>query len=95
MGCPVLALAEMGTVDILKPERGCRIAEFDPAAFAAMLNQLINDPLLRHRLALEARAYAEEWSAAAMAARLTQVYRQIVSAGNFETGVVPAWNAIE
>lgn len=95
MGCPVLALAEMGTVDILKPERGCRIADADPAAFAAMLNQLINDPLLRHRLAVEARAYAEEWSAAAMAARLTQVYRQIVSAGNFETGVMPAWNAIE
>ena len=92
MNCPVLALAEMGTVDILKPERGCMIAQHDPAAFAASLNQLINNPLLRQRLAVEARTYAQEWSDTAMAARLAAVYRQMVSGEKFAMDTLAAVN---
>lgn len=88
MNCPVLALAEMGTVDILKPERGCRIAVAEPAAFAASLNQLMNDAPLRQRLALEARSFAEQWSDTVMAARLAQVYRQLVSGKKLTTDIL-------
>lgn len=88
MNCPVLALAEMGTVDILKPQRGCMIAQDEPAAFAASLNQLINNPPLRQRLAVEARTYAQEWSDTAMAARLAQLYRQMVNGESLATNTL-------
>ncbi|HEX5638001.1 MAG TPA: glycosyltransferase [Gammaproteobacteria bacterium] len=90
MNCPVLALAEMGTVDILKPQRGCMIAQHDPAAFAASLNQLINNPHLRQQLAVAARTYAQEWSDTAMAARLAQLYRQMVNGEALATNPLTA-----
>lgn len=88
MGCPVLALAEMGTVDILQSQRGCRIAENNPAAFAASLNALINDSILRQRLSVEAREYASEWSDTAMAARLAQLYRRISGGAKLEVDAI-------
>ncbi|MBI3187927.1 MAG: glycosyltransferase family 4 protein [Gammaproteobacteria bacterium] len=90
MNCPVLALAEMGTVDILKPQRGCMIAQHDPTAFAASLNQLINNPPLRQQLAVAARTYAQEWSDTAMAARLAQLYRQMVNGEALATNTLTA-----
>ncbi|HEX5637022.1 MAG TPA: glycosyltransferase, partial [Gammaproteobacteria bacterium] len=92
MGCPVLALAEMGTVDILQPQRGCLIGGNNPVEFAASLNQLINDPESRKRLSAEARSYAAEWSDAAMAERLALVYRQLVEGRVREVGVTAMVN---
>lgn len=78
-GCPVVALAEMGTADILAGERGCRVAPDDPAGFARVLTGLVADPALRARLGDEARAYAREWSANALAQRLAGLYRDLAA----------------
>jgi glycosyltransferase involved in cell wall biosynthesis len=75
LGTPVVALADMGTKDILGAERGCRIAPNDAAGFAAVVSGLLDDPELRHQLALEAQSYARTWSADAMGARLAGLYR--------------------
>lgn len=74
-GCPVVALSIMGTADILKPQRGCRIAPDDPEGFATTLLQLFEDAPTRTRLGNEARDYAREWSDQALAARLVEIYR--------------------
>lgn len=79
MGCPVLSLAEMGTVDILRPHRGCLISRNDPVEFAKLLNELMNDAPLRQRLSDEAIVHAAEWSDQAMAARLAHFYQQLVA----------------
>lgn len=77
-GLPVVALAEMGTVDILAPQRGARIAPADVAGFAAVLATVLDDHELRQQLSQEARRYSQEWSDRLMAARLATLYRELV-----------------
>lgn len=77
-GLPVVALAEMGTKDILTPEQGCRIAQNDPTLFANTVFDVINlSPEQTQQLALEARAYAHEWSDIRMAERMLALYQDL------------------
>jgi glycosyltransferase involved in cell wall biosynthesis len=75
-GLPVVALAAMGTTDILCPERGARIAPDSPAGFAEVVEQVIANGRLRKQLATEARSYAREWADTLMAERLAALYRR-------------------
>ena len=75
--CPVVGLSIMGTADILEPGRGCRIAPHNPAGFAQVLIELLDDPAARVRLGDEARSYAREWSDQALAAKLATLYRDL------------------
>ncbi|WP_297364871.1 glycosyltransferase [Thauera sp.] len=79
-GLPVVALAAMGTTDILGPERGARIAPDDPDGFAAVADAVLADCRLRKRLTAEARDYATEWADTVMAERLAALYRQQLAA---------------
>ncbi|WP_319244510.1 glycosyltransferase [uncultured Propionivibrio sp.] len=79
-GLPVLALAEMGTRDILGAKRGAVVPEDSPAAFARMLSLLLLSGDWRKRLAVEGREYAAEWSDERLAGRMAALYRQIVAA---------------
>lgn len=77
-GLPVYALAEMGTRDILAPQRGSVAAPDDAEGFAAGLVELLRDRPRLAALASEARHHAEEWSAPTLAARLASLYRALV-----------------
>lgn len=79
-GLPVIGLAAMGTTDILAPGRGCFVPPDQPQGFGAMLAHFFNHPQAWGHLRREARAYAEEWSDDAMAARLATLYRQLAAA---------------
>ena len=78
LGVPVVALAEMGTRDLLAERRGALIAEDDAGDFAAKCLEVLRDPLLRARLAAEGPLVAADWSAAQMAARLEALYRNLL-----------------
>lgn len=78
-GLPVVALAEMGTVDILGARRGALVPDDHPDAFAQTLLRLLGDRALAARLSVEARAYAAEWSDDKLAGRLADLYRQLVA----------------
>ena len=78
-GLPVVALAEMGTVDILGAHRGALVPDDNPADFSLLLTRVLRDAGLRHRLSIEGRAYAAEWSDEALAGEMAQLYRQIIS----------------
>jgi glycosyltransferase involved in cell wall biosynthesis len=78
LGTPVVALAEMGTRDILEPQRGCRIAPDDIAGFARVVGDLLADPAALRNLGEQARDYARSWGADEMARRLARVYRRCV-----------------
>ncbi|RIX43014.1 MAG: glycosyltransferase family 4 protein [Rhodocyclales bacterium GT-UBC] len=80
-GTPVIALAEMGTVDILAPGRGAFSPPADPQAFGDMLGHFLARPEAWRHLGEQAPAYAAEWSDSAMAARLASLYRQLAGAG--------------
>ena len=75
----MVALAEMGTADILGPERGALVPDGNPYAFAVALTRLLNDDGLRRQLSDEARSYAAEWSSDTLAGRMAAIYRQIVA----------------
>ncbi|MBS1144549.1 MAG: glycosyltransferase family 4 protein [Proteobacteria bacterium] len=76
-GVPVVALAEMGTVDILSPGRGAFSPPNDPKAFGETLGQILKHPASWQHLRDEAPIYAHEWSDVAMAERLARRYREI------------------
>lgn len=78
-GLPVIALAAMGTVDILAPGRGAIAAPDDTQAFGELLGDFLNSPPAWRRLRAEAPAYAAEWSDAAMASRLAALYASLPS----------------
>ena len=78
-GLPVVALAKMGTVDILGARRGALVPDDNPYAFAQALVRLLGDPDLRAQLSTAGRDYASEWSDHSLAGRLADLYRQIVA----------------
>ena len=78
-GLPAYALAEMGTRDILEPRRGALVAPDHPAEFAAGLADLLADRPRRDRLAVDARAYADEWSGPERARQLADLYRKLAA----------------
>ena len=78
-GLPVVALAEMGTVDILGARRGALVPDDSPDAFAQALLRLLGDPELWAQLSAEGRDYASEWSDDKLAGRMAELYRQIVA----------------
>ncbi len=80
LGVPVVSTAHMGTADIVRPERGARVAPDDEAGFAAIVARLLGDPQIRSAMAEEARIYAATWSASAMTARLIDFYRSAILA---------------
>ena len=79
-GLPVVALAKMGTCDILDAGRGALVPDDDAHAFARALLRLLGDDRLRAQLGAQARAYAREWSDDALAGRLAALYRGLVAA---------------
>ncbi len=78
LGVPVVALAEMGTRDILGPERGSLIANDDTGDFAEKVVRLLRNPDLRAKLSSDARTYAETWSAPVLTQRLLDLYRSVL-----------------
>lgn len=88
-GLPVLALAEMGTADILAGEHGCVIGADDVAGFAWQMAELLNDGARRARLAEAARAHAASWSDPVLARRLTSLYAQLAGAPRFPVSSSP------
>ena len=77
-GLPVVALAEMGTVDILGPRRASLAPPPEPEAFGEAVGRLLGDAPARQRLAADAPVYAAEWSDTEMAARLAWLYRDLL-----------------
>ncbi|ARU30413.1 glycosyl transferase family 1 [Sulfuriferula sp. AH1] len=75
LGVPVVSTAVMGTRDILTAGRGCRVAEDNPVAFAATLQEVLTDSTLRARLSIEARQHALDWSAPQMAQQMLAFYQ--------------------
>ena len=79
-GRPVVSTAHLGTASILTPGCGARVAPEEPVAFARLVADILEDPQRAAHLSAQARRYALSWSSALMAARLAELYREVVSA---------------
>jgi glycosyltransferase involved in cell wall biosynthesis len=80
LGVPVVSTAVMGTAAVLVEGEGALIAGDDVVDFAARVERVLADPDLHTALRSAACRYAQGWSAAAMAARLADHYRQVCTA---------------
>jgi 1,2-diacylglycerol 3-alpha-glucosyltransferase len=76
-GAAVVSTAELGTRSILVPGSGAIVVPEEAATFAAAVVRVLCDPGLRQDMAARGRAYARTWSAALMARRLAELYRQV------------------
>jgi len=76
---PVVAIAEMGTRDVLREGRGVWIATGQVEEFSGKVVRLLGNLSARIVLGEAGRAYALEWSAASMAARMLAFYQKILS----------------
>jgi hypothetical protein len=65
---------------VLCAGHGCLIAEDDVGHFAAQCLRLLREPVLRAKLAAQARAYAKSWSAPALADRMLDFYARTLAA---------------
>lgn len=77
VGTPVVA-ARIGALDevVLDERTGLLVPPGDPAALAAALDRLVDDPDLRGRLGREGRAHAARFTAAAVVPRLLNAYER-------------------
>jgi len=82
LGTPVVALAEMGTRDIVREGEGCLVAPHEPAGFAARVLELLTHPHLAARLATRAVLAAEAWREETIAERLVDLYVRVIGKGN-------------
>jgi glycosyltransferase involved in cell wall biosynthesis len=78
-GLPVVALAAMGTIDILGARRGALVPEDNPANFALSMVAVLRSNELRRRLTREGQDYANEWSDHRLADRMAKLYCSIVN----------------
>jgi len=77
LGVPVVALAVLGTREIVLPGRGACVAPDDPAGFAAVVSSLMHDPDARARMARAGPAFAAEWDTDVTARGLIAVYEAL------------------
>lgn len=79
LGVPPVAFAVGGIAEVVEDEtNGLLVAPGDIGAFAQAADRLIDDALLRRRLAGSARARAGMFSAAAMTEQTEAVYYQLI-----------------
>jgi glycosyltransferase involved in cell wall biosynthesis len=80
LGVPVVALAELGTREIVSPGRGAVAAPDDVEGFAAEVTALLRNGARRATLSAQATAFAGEWGSSAVAARLNALYAAVSAA---------------
>ena len=78
-GTPVVALAEMGTRDVLKDYQGALITDGSVDDFASKVMTLLSDDALHEELSLSARQYALQWDSKRLAGELLDFYQQVRS----------------
>jgi 1,2-diacylglycerol 3-alpha-glucosyltransferase len=74
-GVPIVSTAELGTRSILLPGCGALVVEEQVGPFAAAVSRVLREEGLASALSQRARPYARAWSSAAMAGRLSDLYR--------------------
>jgi glycosyltransferase involved in cell wall biosynthesis len=78
-GTPAVAIGKMGTTVVMGGDNGGYMVDHDVEAFSLAVLKLLGDPVLYKAKSKEARAHASLWTAHAMAQRIEDFYRQVLS----------------
>lgn len=85
-GAPVLAAGDGGPAEILREGGGLTHDPSNPAELAALLEQVMTDPELLHRLSSEARPAAGRFTIQATRRAMAELYRTLLGAGPAQPG---------
>lgn len=78
-GCPIIATAVPGTMQLLEHRRTGLLVVPHPAAIAAAIDELLGDPEMRRQLALRAYAHVRQhYSLGQQIEQLTKVYESLL-----------------
>ncbi|WP_294429952.1 glycosyltransferase [uncultured Treponema sp.] len=77
-GIPVVAIGELGTVDVMQGDHGGFMVEDNPVVFADKVLQLLNNQQLRKQKSQEALKWGEKWKISALTPRLVECYVRAV-----------------
>jgi glycosyltransferase involved in cell wall biosynthesis len=82
LGLPVVAVAAMGTLDLLAEGKGALVAPASESEFAGAVVTVLRDRGLRAELSRQAMALAATWDARGITQRLRTLYAEIVTTGS-------------
>lgn len=82
-GVPVVSIAELGTRDILLPQRGALVVTEEIDRFAETVYKILEHPDLQQRMSQEGQDYVQEWSHSALSQTLLELYEHTLD--NFAT----------
>ena len=77
-GVPVVAIAELGTRDVLREGLGVWIAQEELTDFSGKVVSMLGDEQVRKALGDSGREYASEWSAHKQAKRMLNFYKGVL-----------------
>jgi glycosyltransferase involved in cell wall biosynthesis len=77
-GVPVVAIGEMGTIEVMGGDNGGFMVKNDPEEFTARVFDLLENKDLYNQKAAEAKAHAQSWTIDAMTGKLEIIYRGVL-----------------
>ena len=78
VGIPVVAIGEMGTVDVMCGDNGGFMVKNDVDEFTSKVQLLLNDKKLYEAKSEEAKAWSKQWSIEALTPTLVKYYGKAV-----------------
>lgn len=79
-GTPVVAIGEMGTLNVMGGDNGGFMVKNDPKEFTMRVLELLQDSDLYEKKVAEAKIHAESWTIGTMTERLEDIYIQTIEA---------------
>ncbi len=77
-GLPVIALSDMGTIDILRHKRGCLSPPCDTEKFGNEIANVLNNRQMQQQLSHAAKVYARTWSDDITSKSLAEFYKALL-----------------
>lgn len=78
-GLPVVAIGEMGTIDVMQGDNGGFMVEEDVEVFSQKVFQLLSDSALHKKKSKEGLLWSKRWSMDALTDRLEQAYKVCIA----------------
>jgi glycosyltransferase involved in cell wall biosynthesis len=79
-GIPVVAIGEMGTLEVMHGDNGGFMVKNDKDEFISRVFELLEDDDLSRRKVAEAKVHAQSWTIDVMAKELERIYRSALDA---------------
>lgn len=83
-GLPVVAIGELGTVDVMQGDNGGFMVKDDVNEFAQKVQLLLEDQNLRKEKSLEAKSWCAKWKISSLTPKLVECYEKAVAVKNSE-----------